>query len=246
MIFVQGNHDAMTEALSDTGLYEFDDYLVYVLNTQTAFPWKQGALGMSAVVRNAAENMKDCFDDLIAAGETRPVIIAGHVPLHFSARTSPLHTTGDNLYSSFIFETVNEAGQSLDCIYLFGHNHSKGWDSYLGGSCVFRGKGDTLLIPTYEEGDTDTTSYSEETLNFTYLNAGYLGYFSDSGADDTLTCTVCEIYDHELVLTRYSADGICHIRADGGANPYRDDTELISAGSYSTELDSPQVIERRN
>ncbi|MCD8384295.1 MAG: Ig-like domain-containing protein [Clostridiales bacterium] len=246
MIFVQGNHDAMSSALTETGLYEFDDYLVYVIDTQNAYPWKQGSLGLSAIVQNTAENLAACLDDLIEAGETRPLIIAGHVPLHFSARTSSLHTTGDNLYASYIFDVVNEAGQSLDIIYLFGHNHSKGWDSYLGGSCVYQGVGDTVLIPTWEEGDVDTETYSEETLSFTYLNAGYLGYCSDSGADDTLTCTVCQIYSDKIVLTRYSTDGIWHMGADGAANPYRDDTGLISSSLYSEETESPQVIIRKN
>ncbi|MCD7760324.1 MAG: metallophosphoesterase, partial [Clostridiales bacterium] len=245
MIFVQGNHDAMTEALTETGLYEFDDYLVYVIDTQDAYPWKQGSLGLSATVENTAEALSDCLDELIAAGETRPLIIAGHVPLHFSARTSSLHTTGDNLYASYVFDVVNEAGQYLDIIYLFGHNHSKGWDSYLGGSCVYRAVGDPILLPTFSEGAVNTDTFSVETLNFTYLNAGYLGYVSDSGAEDTLTCTVCEIYEDEIVLTRYSADGVYTLSGAGGANPYVDDTSLISSDYYGTELDSPQVIIRK-
>ena len=87
MIFVQGNHDKMTDALSASGLHEFDDYLVYVVNTENDFPWKQGRdpVFKERVIR-ASEEMKACFDKLIAAGETRPVFIAAHVPLHFSGR----------------------------------------------------------------------------------------------------------------------------------------------------------------
>ncbi|MCD8335450.1 MAG: metallophosphoesterase [Clostridiales bacterium] len=246
MVFVQGNHDALTESLNETGLYEYEDYLVYVLDTQYDFPWKQGALGLEETVQNAAAEMEACFDELIADGETRPVIIAGHVPLHYSGRTSSQQGTGDNLYSSYIFNVVNDAATELDCIYLFGHNHSKGWDSYMGGSCVYRAVGDSLLLPAFSEGAVATDTFSVETLNFTYLNAGYLGYFSDSGAADTLTCTICEIYEDEIVLTRCSVDGVCELSADGAANPYSDDTGLISSDYYGTALPSPQVIARKS
>ncbi|MCD7821651.1 MAG: metallophosphoesterase [Clostridiales bacterium] len=246
MVFVQGNHDALTESLNETGLYEYEDYLVYVLDTQYDFPWRQGELGLEETVQNAAAEMEACFDELIADGETRPVIIAGHVPLHYSSRTSSQQGSGDNLYSSYIFNVVNDAAADLDCIYLFGHNHSKGWDSYMGGSCVYRTAGDSLLLPAFSEGAVATDTFSVETLNFTYLNAGYLGYFSDSGAADTLTCTICEIYEDEIVLTRCSVDGVCELSADGAANPYSDDTGLISSDYYGTARPSPQVIARKS
>lgn len=245
IIFVQGNHDQMTESISTSGLHEYEDYLVYVINTQTDFPWKQGQLGLSTLVQNTANNLNDCLSELIAEGETRPVIIASHVPLHFSGRTSPLHSTGDNLYSAVLFEVVNQAAQQLDCIYLYGHNHSKGWDSYLGGSCTYLAAGDTILLPDFSRGGENTTDYVEQTINFTYLNPGYLGYVSDSGAEDTLTCTVCEIYEDQIVLTRYNQDGIYLMRGAGAANPYRDDTELIPAQWYVSELESPQSIPRK-
>ena len=116
MIFVQGNHDMMSDQITPTGLYEFDDYLIFVLNTED-FPWLQGKTsGCLAKVRESSAAMRECFEALIRSGETRPVFIAGHVPLHFTARTSSRHTTGDNLYSSLVFDAVNDAAQSLDII----------------------------------------------------------------------------------------------------------------------------------
>ena len=47
MIFSQGNHDAMTISILSPGLHEFDDYLVYVNNTEIDFPWQQGATSKS-------------------------------------------------------------------------------------------------------------------------------------------------------------------------------------------------------
>ena len=260
ILFEQGNHDQLTESISESGLHEFDDYLVYVLNTENDFPWKQGKVaGSLDKVTKAAEEMKDCFDELIKNGETRPVIIAGHVPLHFSGRTSSLHTTGDNLYSSIMFDVVNDAAKSLDIIYLFGHNHTKGWDCYLGQSCIFKSTGDSILIPEYSEGSMTTDTYSVETLNFTYMNAGYVGHCMncspdevDAGtvdqykaADDTLTVTTCEVYKDKIVLTRYSEDGVYPLSSAGCASPYYDDSDLIPAKYYSTQIDSPWEIDRK-
>lgn len=259
ILFVQGNHDDFTSQISASGLHEYDDCLIYVLNTEEDFPWKQGKTsGCLDKVRRASAEMKECFDGLIRRGETRPLFIAGHVPLHFTARTSSMHTTGDNLYSSLIFDVVNDAAKSLDIVYLYGHNHSKGWDCYLGGSSVYKAKGDTLLIPRFDEARINTDDYTEEKLGFTYLNAGYTGYYMNCGpdeyfagsiddyraADETLTGTVFEIYEDRIVVTRYDAEGVHVLGHEGEADPYKGgiDRGLIGTDSYSTRTESPQEI----
>ena len=41
--------------------------------------------------------------------------------------------------------------------------------------------GDTILIPDHSKKSGGVTDYyTEETLNFTYLNAGYIGYVKES------------------------------------------------------------------
>lgn len=259
ILFVQGNHDRMTEQITPSGLLDCGDYLIYVLNTEENFPWKQGKVpGCLAKVRRSSAAMKECFDELISKGETRPVFIAGHVPLHFTARTSSKHTTGDNLYSSLVFDVVNEAAKELDIIYLFGHNHSKGWDCYIGGSSVYKAKGDTILIPEFSEEKPNTDLYTEETLGFTYLNAGYVGYYMNCGpeehaagekdlysaADETLTGTIFEIYSDRIVITRYDAGGAHMLGHTGQADPYKGgiDTGLIPETCYSGETPSPQSV----
>ena len=261
MIFVQGNHDRLTEQITESGLHDEGDYLIYVLNTEEDFPWKQGKKsGCLAKVTKTSEVMKECLDDLIRKGETRPVIIAGHVPLHFTARTSSKHSTGDNLYSSLIFNVVNEAAGSLDIVYMYGHNHSKGWDCYMGGSSVFKTAGDTILIPSFNEYKIDTDTYSEETLRFTYLNAGYTGYYMNcaasqydegdpdkyAAADMTLTGTVLQIYTDRMTLTRYDANGPHVLGHAGAGDPYKGgiDKDLISEDNYSRETQSQQEIRR--
>lgn len=262
MIFVQGNHDQMTDAISNTGLHEYENYLVYVLNTQYDFPWKQGRdPDFKDVVISASKDMKECFDDLISKGETRPVIIAGHVPLHFTARTSSRHSTGDNMYASYIFDVVNDAGDFLDIVYLFGHDHSKGWDCYLGGSSVFMVPGEDILIPEVGDNTSNTDDFSTRKLNFTYMNAGYTGYYMNCGpeeldkgmvenyaaADETLTATICEVLPNELVITRFSTDGQHPLCWSGERNPYKDgiDADLIGSEYYSKRKENTAHIIRK-
>lgn len=245
MIFIQGNHDAMTISIDAPGLHEFDDYLVYVNNAEIDFPWQQGATSNSLYkVTHTAEVMKQCFNNLKEKGETRPIIVAQHVPLHFTARTAAVKGTGDNLYSSLVFDVVNEAAQDLNIIYVTGHNHSAGWDNYLGGSCYFKQPGDTILIPEFDKNKITTDTYKAETLNFTYLNAGYTGY-SKASPDNALTGTVCEIYDNKFVFTKYSADGVHALSAAGTANNDPDDSGLISSENYSKAIESPQKVDRK-
>ena len=245
MLFIQGNHDAMTISIAAPGLHEFDDYLVYVNNAEIDFPWQQGKTSNSLYkVTHTAEVMKQCFSKLREEGETRPIIVAQHVPLHFTARTAASHGTGDNLYSSLVFDVVNEAAADLNIIYVTGHNHSNGWDNYMGGSNYFKKPGDTILIPEFDKNKITTDTYKTETLNFTYLNAGYVGY-SKAGADNTLTGTVCEIFDNKFVFTKYAADGVHSLCAAGTANSDPDDSGLISSEHYSKALESPQKVERK-
>lgn len=249
-LFVQGNHDSLSESIAESGLHEYDEYLVYVLNTENDFPWKQGKVaGCHLKVARAASEMEKCFDKLIAEGETRPVIIAGHVPLHYTARTSSRHTTGDNLYSSLIVDVLNDAAMDLDIIYLFGHNHSKGWDCYLGGSCVFIEPGYDMLVPEFDDSDVNTDTYRKETIGFTYMNAGYVGYYMNCApdeyssdpdspyraADETLTCTVLEVYDERVEIFRYDENGKHLLGAAGEGNPYKGgiDADLIGPENYS-------------
>lgn len=262
ILFEQGNHDALTDSIASSGLHEYDNYLVYVLNTEYDFPWKQGKVsGCHEKVDKAAEDMKECFDKLTASEEARPVIIAGHVPLHYTARTSSKHTTGDNLYSSVIFDVVNRAAESLDIIYLYGHDHSKGWDCYMGGACVYKAPGDGLLLPVFHDDDVNSDQFEEKKLNFTYLNAGYVGYYINCApveyssdpdsvyraADETLTCTVCEIYPDRIEITRYDENGRHVLGAAGEGNPYKGgiDEDLIGSEHYSKESAGPAVIDRK-
>ena len=131
----------------------------------------------------------------------------------------------------------------------------------MGGSCAFKAPGDTILIPAFTEDKITTDEYTEETLNFTYLNAGYTGYYMNCGskereneglekykaADETLTGTVAEIYRDRIVLTRYDSEGVHALGSMGAADPYKGgiDAGLISESSYSNETPSPYELPRK-
>ena len=68
---------------------------------------------------------------------------------------------------------LNDASdKGLNLFFLFGHNHSSGYDDYLGGSCVFLPAGST--IPVADAGGFAKEHYHSQQINFTYLNAGYI------------------------------------------------------------------------
>ena len=126
---------------------------------------------------------------------------------------------------------------------MFGHNHSKGWDSYMGGSRIFKQAGDTILIPDHtKKTGVYTNFYTEETLNFTYLNAGYLGYVKESSSASELTATVCSIYDDKLVFERYSKDGSIGVGANGTYNTAYDDSGLIPSKCLAKETASRVAV----
>ena len=260
--YLQGNHDLWDSGLmTATGAHEYDDYILYVINTQGGHettggnPWNQGTTSSASIVQAAASDLQAYLNGLIAAGDKRPVFIATHVPLHMTSRTSSLYTSGDNMYSSYLFDVINAAGSSLDIVFLYGHNHSHGWDSYIGGSSVYLPVGSTIYIPDCTGVSGKTDKFTAETLTFTYMNAGYLGYNTGSTADSTLTGTVIEIYGDEMVITRYDAGGVHNLGSAGSYNTtsdsgiYNDANGFGSSPAYTCVAQataSPQSITRQN
>lgn len=256
---LQGNHDPFVEGFtSPTGAYEYDDYIIYIINTEDGNPWLQGESGAEETLKKTAEKMSVYFDGLITAKETRPVFVATHVPLHFSGRTSSLYSNGDNMYSRYLFNALNDAGESLNIVFLFGHNHARGFDNYLGYGSIFIPRGGNILIPKPDSSNSGyTDSYTKEKLNFTYMNAGYIGYINRSEKEEnaSLTCTVIEIYKDRLVFSRYDKNGLYCLSGEGAFNTYSNypdekifpiqDTSLLSSRTespYTLSLSIEEVL----
>lgn len=203
-LFTQGNHDYEgTPELASSGLqpYDADDaYLVYVINERD-FPYSQNA-SMEPTISATAQRLGESMDALADADETRPIFVLCHVPLHYSTR----YNGGDNPYASLIFSELNEAAEELNVLFFFGHNHSGAAADYeadWGGAVNFVARGQALDVNKPNHGAAGT---NKQTLNFTYMNAGYVGY-STSATNDTRTVSVLSIYDSRVVISRYDAKG---------------------------------------
>lgn len=246
-VYVQGNHDQVkpnpnTNGLSVSGAHDTDAYGVYVIN-EDDYMWASNASysntsysGMSAeaIVKQTAEKLAAYLAAKVAAKDSRPIFVVSHLPLHYSMRT---HRDGDCKYANYIFDVLNAAGENgLNIIFMYGHNHSHGWDNYLGGAAVYLAKGETIYIA---QGRTDKAV--PETLNFTYMNAGFTGYYQAWGADDTLTMTAFQITDKTVTVSRYSAEGRYNLKSAGAWNGEYNDSNL-GYSLNSNVVGSPQNI----
>ena len=205
VVCIQGNHDNMISAFTKTGYYDMGAYNLYVIN-EDDFPWKQGdRAGAEDKIKNIGADLEKCLDSLIANQDHRPFIAMTHLPLHHTSRNS----YGDNRYAAYIFEPLNKAGETLDIVFLFGHQHSGTYDDYIGGAVNFLKCGDTIKVPSLQKRGED--GFTQETLNFTYLNCGYIGYTNNSDSDTStsaLTLGALQICDDSLHFVKYSENGL--------------------------------------
>lgn len=211
-VFVQGNHDpSFTKGLDPSGANDTEHYGVYVLH-EDDYQWKQGSDLKPGITKSGNDDNDSKETTLATAAAleaylkekteqkyTKPIFVCAHVPLHFSYRTQALSTL-DNIYAKFIFDVLNEYAKQLNIIFLFGHNHSDTHDDYIGGGSVYLPVGDTILVP--DEGDGN--NFGKYTLNFTYMNAGYLGYYDGWCEGSGLSSTVFRIYEDRVEVARYS------------------------------------------
>lgn len=232
MVFVEGNHDeASASGLATSGAQDAAEYGVYVIN-EDDYMWYNSS---ETTIQNTANALDAYLDVKVEEGYQKPIFVVSHLPLHYSMRT--LKGGGDGKYANYIFDVLNEAGAAgLNIIFLYGHDHSNGWDDYLGGAAVYLAKGDKINI-----AQSSTTVFKEETLNFTYMNAGFTGYYENhNGADDKLTMTVFSITDDAVTVKRYSADGVHNLKSAGVTNSYKGEGGYYDPNTKVYE--SPQII----
>ena len=234
MIFVQGNHDNVLPGMDNIAKTgdnspESNEYGVFVIN-EDDYMWYNNS---EVRVKTLALQLQNYINSKLEENYTRPIFILSHLALNYSMRT---FEDGDGVYAKYIFDILNEAGaKGLNIIFMYGHNHSNGWDDYLGGASVFLNKGDLILISDYSKKD-----FSEHKLNFTYMTAGYVGYYRDvnEGADTTLSMTVMDIYYDKVIFNRYSKDGKSDLKACGVRNEYKEESAY---NPNETVYPSPQT-----
>ena len=261
--FVQGGSDTWNASLmASEGAHEYSNYILYVINPQGYNPVNQGSsyTASKTYVSNTATALNTYLQSLVSSGDKRPVFIVSYMPLHMTSATSSL-STGDNMFSYYLFNVINNAAANLDIFYLYGHNHSHGFDSYLGGSCAYLAKGAAINIPDYTvttSSSTSTNKFNSYTLNFTYMNAGYIGNISGSAADSAATASVFKIYNDRVTVSRYDGSGLHQLGAAGAYNTtsdngaYNDSNGFVYSGTTykyiptATATASPQSVTRRN
>jgi hypothetical protein len=203
-VFVQGNHDhvepiSQLPFINETGGYALGDAaMVYVLNFKD-----YNSEGQNPVtITNTAANLKNWLAQQ-TVGE-KPIFVISHVPLHQSIRA---YEKGDAQYAKYIVDVLNEAGaRGLNIIFLYGHNHSDKNAGYMGGSTNFVARGESIWVPN-TAGTTQAPT--NVTINFTYMNAGFVRWYGNvkEESTDDLTMSVFEIREDDVTITRYSKDG---------------------------------------
>lgn len=216
-VFCQGNHDQVTQGtggLTGSGAHDEANYGVYVID-EDDYMWKNSD---EARIQQTAEKLSVYLAKKIVEKYAKPIFVVSHLPLHYNMRTK---NDGDGKYANYIFDVLNAAGENgLNIIFLYGHDHSNGWDDYLGGSCVYLAKGDEINI-----AQSSQTDFAVKTLNFSYLNAGFVGYYDNhNGADDKLTMTAFKIYSDKVVVSRYSDSGVHNLKREGVTNSYKNES----------------------
>jgi len=220
-IYTEGNHDAPDlPGLSPTGNNDpaGGKYGVFVINEEDYDQFGDGGEATAAA-------MQAYFDEKLAdpTWGNKPIFVLCHVPLHYSMRTE---TSNSGKTARPMVDVLNEAGANgLNVLFLFGHNHSGGYDDFLGAGSVYLKKGDTIMVPEY--GDNFKYNWDTVTLNFTYMNVGYVGYNADNGygADVALTVTTYRIKaDGSVIITRWDEDGEHNLKSKGVKNTVLQDT----------------------
>lgn len=230
-VFVEGNHDNVTTGGSSgvftTGPHDTPDYGVFVVNEDDyEYYWNHtqqtgyGNTGDGATkVKAVAASMKSYFNAKIAEGYTKPIFVASHLPLHFSSRTM---AHSDNMNALYLFNEIEAAAEAgLTIIYICGHNHSQGYDDYLGGASYYFAPGDHIEIA---DPAGQYNKHSTKTIQFTYMNAGYVGYYDDKVSgnenDVSLTMSVFTITDKTVTIERYDQNGVHNLKSKGFDTAY--------------------------
>ncbi len=238
-VYLQGNHEnyaglkpsssnlLTTEHVRDTAYYG-----VYAINHDD-FPWTMSSnpAPSESLVRATADALGDYLEAKIAEGYTKPIFVMSHLPLHATTR-------GDNKYASLIFDELEAAGEAgLNIIFLVGHNHSGGYDAYLGNGSFYLPVGSSLTVVKGSSG-----TYTDSSISFTYMNYGYLGKISGSACTHQ-TITAFEITGNQVTVKRYDESGLHQLKAAGAAvSGYNTDSSVIGTEGAVIELGEPEPV----
>lgn len=194
LITIQGNHDiSSVVGIPKKDYFETDKYIIYIINKDNYTDNQGNNENSKEMVENTSNKLSKYLEEQINNKSNKPIFIVTHVPLHYSNRNNG----EDNKYAYILFDTINKYSKDLDIVFLFGHNHSSDYDDYIGGSINYISKGSNMNV-----GGTN----KEEVINFTYMNAGYVG-FSNNIFMNLLTLSTIKITKDALEIQKYSKNG---------------------------------------
>lgn len=146
----------------------------------------------------------------LLAGVLSVALLAGLLPTSFVAAAAQEPVTTVLACSDFqaksgheeskeIVREILDAMEEDGLIFLYGHNHSNGWDAYLGGAAVYLEKGDSILI-----AQNNRTDFKEETLHFTYMNPLAAGHGIDVKEFEVygVAGTPCDTCEEKMVVRK--------------------------------------------
>ena len=245
-VYSQGNHDAAgTVGMTTSGNNDplGGTYGVFVINEDD---YDAYGVGGQTVAANLTAY---CNEKLAGDWGNKPIFVMCHLPLHYNYRTMKDKGASTAMYIVDALNAASDAG--LNIIFLIAHNHSGGYDDYLGGAAIYIPKGDSILV-------ADPANYKnapiETEIRFTYLNAGYVAYYADTGngADTALTTTTFRIQENgDVIITRYDVNGVHNLKSAGKVSPndrdyttYTYDDERVYessriVGAYKDEAYNP-------
>lgn len=215
-------------------------YGVFVINEQD-YPTEYFVNGFFETMPKSLEDvqsrtqataalLEEYLNEKVKSDFTKPIFILSHLPLHVTQRTyqgmngaptgnyaNPESPETCGLFAKEIVDVLNEAGEKgMNIIFLYGHDHGWGFDSVVGGDCVYLEKGEILH---YANGGTpEAPNVESAALQFTYVNSGYTGYYqydtlekSEAANDGAITMTVFKITEDTVEVLRYDANGRCDL-----------------------------------
>ena len=228
MFFVEGNHEygmGVEHGLTGSGPHDRDAFGTFIIDAEDLENWNGNGTSEDEVNAVVA-SMKAYFDEKIAEDYKKPIFILAHYPLHYSLQS---YWGGAYPYASYLVDVMNDAGAAgLNIIYMFGHQHSSYYTDYLGGEAVYLKRNDTLLVPNPATAGMENGSYMNKglplasTLQFTYMNSGYVGYYGAYNDQDTsdLSMTVFQITGNEVTIERYNENGRVDLKNKGEWRTY--------------------------
>lgn len=188
MNYVWSDHDRKSDIPNESGLvYSGDNYYIYAISmadtsTDDRYKTKQFS-SYDEVAATIAE-----FTTLVneTLDHTKPLFIVSHQPL--------LDRRNDNGRAAQWYPAINAAGEKMDIVFLFGHNHN-----YDQSSDYYWAKGQTMPVEGISNPDP---------LTFTHACAGYLNPTTSNTGTRKGTAVVAEIDKDAIYLTTYNESGV--------------------------------------